>query len=80
MAFVCCLEFRGCPYLGGKKVNATISKGHVVCPLYKGCPLLRVSIIGASTVYMNNIHVMLCKVGEVQQRNLRVVVNFPMHV
>ena len=31
-------------------VNATIGRGHVVCPLYRGCPLLGVSIIGGSTV------------------------------
>ena len=31
-------------------VNAAIGRGHVVCPLYGGCPLLGVSIIGGSTV------------------------------
>ena len=31
-------------------VNAAIGRGHVVCPLYGGCPLLRVSIIRGSTV------------------------------
>ena len=33
-------------------VNAAIDRGHVVCPLYTGCPLLGVSIIGGSTVYI----------------------------
>ena len=38
-------------------VNAAIGRGHVVCPLYRGCPLLGVSIIGGSTVYGGNIPV-----------------------
>ena len=43
-------------------VNAAIGRGHVVCQLYRGCPLLGVSItgvsiIGGSTVYGGNIPV-----------------------
>ena len=29
-----------------------ISRGQTVCPLYGGCPLFKVSIIGGSTVYI----------------------------
>ena len=32
-------------------VNPAISRGHVACPLYGGCPLVGVSIIGGSTVF-----------------------------
>ena len=45
MAFVRCLEFRGCPYKI-YAVNAAIGRGHVACMLYGGCPLVQVSIIG----------------------------------
>ena len=32
-------------------VNAGIGRGHVACPLYGSCLLVRVSIIGGYTVY-----------------------------
>ena len=31
-------------------VHAVVSRGHGVCPLVGGCPLVGVSIIGGSTV------------------------------
>ena len=33
-------------------VHAVVGKGHGVCPLVGGCPLVGVSIIGGSTVYI----------------------------
>ena len=33
-------------------VHAVVGRGHGVCPLVGGCPLVGVSIIGGSTVYL----------------------------
>ena len=46
-------------------VNAAIGRGHVVCPLYGGCPLLGVSIVGGSTVYLSCFEVELPHVYDV---------------
>ena len=35
-------------------VHAVVGRGHADCPLYGGCPLFGVSIIGGSTVYLNH--------------------------
>ena len=36
-------------------LNAAISRGYVVCPLYRGCLLFRVSIFGGPTVYKTEV-------------------------
>ena len=40
-------------------VNAAITRGHVVCLLHGGCPLLGVSIIGGSTVLLSILPLLL---------------------
>ena len=37
-------------------VNAAIGRGHVVCPLYGGCPLLGVSIIHYRRFHCIQLH------------------------
>ena len=37
--------------VGNVWVHAVVGRGHGVCPLVGGCPLVGVSIIGGSTVY-----------------------------
>ena len=38
--------------LGMYGVHAVVGRGHRVCSLVGGCPLIRVSIIGGSTVIL----------------------------
>ena len=33
-----------------------VNRGHVACPLYRGCPYLGVSVMGGSTVPVSLIH------------------------
>ena len=50
-----------CPLSGGRRLKmycfyGRVNRGHVACPLYRGCPYLGVSVMGGSTVPVSLIH------------------------